>query len=259
MDVIEGTEDVPYWQIATTMRLINNFEMIYDPQGFINSIFNQLHDLKWAPSVIELKRSTAKLLQQRTLKALEEDMLADAYIWAIKGVEEAMCVPLMVENYFFLETPTLLLDSLQKTPKLKKFYIDLLGAYQFRTFELDKALKELEEVATYIYHKQPKRSNREMWILSGFVSINTSERLLRECYSMLGKNQEDASLLNRYFESAVAEYWQALFLCAQTPKSSVSLDSWIVSLFWKWLAREKTEKDISNIVNEIDSISDLQF
>ncbi|MFX0113051.1 MAG: hypothetical protein ACFFB3_00735 [Candidatus Hodarchaeota archaeon] len=256
LDIANGVEDVPFWQIATVMRLISNCEMIYDPQDFMKTMIEKLRHLEWAPSLIELKRSTAKVLQEKSLKALQEDMMADAYIWAIKGIEEAICVPLMLRNLFSLGTPTLLLDSLQSMPELKKQYVALLGADQFKPFELENALKELDRVATHLYHQQPPKSDREMWILSGFVSINASERLLKQCYQLLGTNSDNASLVNRYFETAVAEYWQALFLCAQTPNKFVPLDPWIVSIFWKWLARSKSEEEIIRISKNIEKIAD---
>ncbi|MFX0116927.1 MAG: hypothetical protein ACFFB3_20430 [Candidatus Hodarchaeota archaeon] len=256
MDIVNGVEDVPFWQIATVMRLIGKCELIYDPQDFMQTIINKLRNLKWAPSLIELKRSTAKVLQEKSLKALQEDMIADAYIWAIKGVEEAICVPLMLRNLFSLGTPLLLLDSLQNMPELKDHYTSLLGADQFKPFELDKALKELDKVATNLYHRQRPKSDRAAWILTGFVSINTSERLLKRCYQLLGANPGDAATVNRYFETAIAEYWQALFLCAQTPNEFVPLDPWIVSIFWKWLARNKSEEDVIKIVSNIENIAD---
>lgn len=255
LDIVNGVEDVPFWQIATTMRLISHCELIYDPQDFMKTMIEKLQHLEWAPSLIELKRSTAKVLQEKSLKALQEDMMADAYIWAIKGVEEAICVPLMLRNLFSLETPLLLLDSLQSMPELKEQYTSLLGADQFKPFELDKALKELDRVATHLYHKERPKSNREMWILAAFVSINTSERLLKQCYQLLGTNSNDATIINRYFETAVAEFWQALFLCAQTPSKFVPLDPWIVSIFWKWVARNKSEEEIIEIVKNIEKIA----
>jgi len=255
LDVVNGVEDVPFWQIATCMRLIASCELIYDSQDFMRTMIDKLRDHHWSPSLVELKRSTARILQEKSLKALQEDMIADAYIWAIKGIEEAMCVPLMLRNLFSLETPILLLDSLQNTPELKNYYTELIGAGQFKPYELETALNELDRVATHLYHKQQRKSDREMWILSGFVSINTSERLLKRCYQLLGTDREDASVINRYFETAVAEYWQALFLCAQTANSFVPLDPWIVGIFWKWLVRNKNEEDITRIVAKIKDIA----
>jgi hypothetical protein len=259
LDIVNGVEDVPFWQIATAMRLISRCELVYDPQDFVKTMIEKLRHLEWAHSLIKLKHSTAKVLQQKSLKALQEDMTADAYIWAVKGFEEAICVPLMLRNLFSLETPKLLLDSLQSMPELKSQYMSMLGADQFKPFELEAALKELEKVATHLYHKQPSKSKREMWILAGFVSINTSERLLKRSYQALEANPNDASLVNRYFETAIAEYWQALFLCAQTPNKLVPLDPWIVSIFWKWLARNKSEDDVVKIAEMIEETADPAY
>ena len=187
----------------------------------------------WQPDVIDLKRQTTKMLLDRVKNRIQEDMIADAYIWLIKAAEEAICVPLMTVNAFRLGTAPFLLDSLRNTDiNLYDFFTQLLRISTFDPDKLVSARQELELLADRLYQRNV-RTDREMWILAAFVSINESERRLHQ--SMNVKTTDvTASISSRLFETAVGELWQAFFLVAQSPKIDVKLDPWVVASFWNW-------------------------
>ncbi|UCG01075.1 MAG: hypothetical protein JSW11_15845 [Candidatus Heimdallarchaeota archaeon] len=225
-DVLGGKENVPYWQVATVMRILRDSDIIYDPHGKMQLWMDQAPHIEWDPNLIDLKRQTTQLLLDRMNNRIKEDMFADAYIWLIKAAEEAICVPLMQTNAFKIGTATLLLDVLRDfDDELYTFFADLLRISSFDYEKLEKARKELETLADHLY-KVNVRTNREMWILAAFVSINESERRLNQC------QKSDTKVTTRLFETAVAELWQAYWLVAQNPRSEVKLDPWVVGSFW---------------------------
>lgn len=242
-DVLGGKQDVPYWQVATVIRLLRYSDIIYDPQGKMQQWMDQALHIEWDPNLIELKRQTTQLLLDRMENRIREDMMADAYVWLIKAAEEAICIPLMQANAFKIGTATLLLDVLRDfDDDLYVFFADLLRISTFTYEKLDSARKELEKLADHLY-KLNVKTNREMWILAAFVSINESERRLKQ------SQKADVKISSRLFETAVGELWQAYWLVAQNPRSEVKLDPWVVGSFWnhfgfdelneKWLTEQK--------------------
>jgi len=226
IDVLGGKKDVPYWQVATVIRILRYSDIVYDPQGKIQQWMDQAPHIEWDPDLIELKRQTTQLLLDRMDNRIREEMLADAYIWLIKAAEEAICVPLMQANAFKIGTATLLLDVLRDFDEdLYVFFADLLRVSAFTQEKLERARKELETLADHLY-KLNVKTDREMWILAAFVSLNESERRLNQC------QKADTEMISRLFETAVGELWQAYWLVAQNPRSEVKLDPWVVGSFW---------------------------
>ena len=254
-DVLSG-KNVPYWQVATVMRLFKTSEIVYDPKGKLENWLNQAEYVEWLPEVIELKRNTTRMLLERVNNRIHESMTADAYIWLIKAAEEAICVPLMTQNAFELGTASLILDSLKKTNlELYDFYSELIRISHFTPNQLDKARRELELLADKLYQNNIK-TDREMWILAAFVSINESELRLKQ--SLHSKtNKESQSVSSRLYETAVAELWNAYFLVAQNPRASVKLDPWVVGSFWNYFGSEEIDeewlKEKMEIITEIIS------
>ncbi len=233
LDVLGGQEDVPFWQVATVVRLLNHSDIIYDPKGSIQEWVDQVSNIEWKPEVIELKQKTTQILLERMKKCLNEDMLADAYIWLLKAAEEAICVPLMKNNAFNVGTATLMLEVLQTMDNnLYTYFSQLLRVSSFTPDRLKKALEELVLLADHLYTHNIK-TNREMWILAAFVSINESERRLNH-YLEARKNKNDSKFCQRLLESAIGELWQAFFLVAQNPRLDVKLDPPVVGSFWNW-------------------------
>ncbi len=243
LDVLGGRKNVPYWQVATVMRILRFSDIIYDPQGKMQHWMDQAPHIEWDPNLIELKRQTTQLLLDRMENRIREDMFADAYIWLIKAAEEAICVPLMQANAFKIGTATLLLDVLRDfDDDLYTFFADLLRISTFTNKKLENARKELETLADHLYRLNVK-TDREMWILAAFVSINESERRLNQC------RKSETKFMKRLFETSVAELWQAYWLVAQSPRKEVKLDPWVVGSFWnhfgfdeldeKWLLEQK--------------------
>lgn len=226
LDVLGGKKDVPYWQVATVIRILRYSDIIYDPQGKIQQWMDQAPHIEWDPDLIELKRQTTQLLLDRMDNRIREEMLADAYIWLIKAAEEAICVPLMQANAFKIGTATLLLDVLRDFDEdLYVFFADLLRVSAFTHEKLERARKELEKLADHLY-KLNVKTDREMWILAAFVSLNESERRLNQ------SQKAETELIFRLFETAIGELWQAYWLVAQNPRSEVKLDPWVVGSFW---------------------------
>ena len=226
LDVLGGKKDVPYWQVATVIRILRYSDIIYDPKGKIQQWIDQAPHIEWDPDLIELKRQTTLLLLDRMDNRIREEMLADAYIWLIKAAEEAICIPLMQANAFKIGTATLLLDVLRDFDEdLYVFFADLLRVSAFTHTKLESARKELETLADHLY-KLNVKTDREMWILAAFVSLNESERRLNQC------QKADPEMISRLFETAVGELWQAYWLVAQNPRSEVKLDPWVVGSFW---------------------------
>ena len=214
-DVLTG-KNVPYWQVATVMRLLQSSDIIYDPKQKLDKWKTEAEHVTWQPDVIDLKRQTTKMLLDRVKNRIQEDMIADAYIWLIKAAEEAICVPLMTVNAFRLGTAPFLLDSLRNTDiNLYDFFTQLLRISTFDPDKLVSARQELELLADRLYQRNV-RTDREMWILAAFVSINESDRRLHQ--SMNVKTTDvTASISSRLFVTAVGELWQAFFLVAQSP------------------------------------------
>jgi len=241
IDVLSGEKDVPYWQVATVIRIIRNSEIIFDPKGTLQNWVDQAKHVEWQPEVIELKQKTTETLLNRMRNCIQEDMLADAYIWLLKAAEEAICVPLMKMNAFNIGTATLMLDVLSSVDKdIHEFFSHLLRISTFTPSRLNEARKELELLADHLYTQNIK-TDREMWILAAFVSINESELRLNQ----IGKaNQanEETSIVNRLFETAVGELWQAYFLVAQNPRIGVKLDPWVVGSFWRWFGSPEIDE-----------------
>ncbi|MFX1517855.1 MAG: hypothetical protein ACFFC6_16250 [Promethearchaeota archaeon] len=243
IDVLGGKNDVPYWQVATVIRILRNSDIVYDPQGKIQRWMDQAPHIEWDPKLIELKRQTTQLLLERMDNRIREEMYADAYVWLIKAAEEAICVPLMQANAFKIGTATLLLDILRDfDDDLYAFFANLLQISAFTQEKLERARRELETLADHLY-KLNIKTEREMWILAAFVSLNESERRLNQC------QRAEPGMLSRLFETAVGELWQAYWLVAQNPRSEVKLDPWVVGSFWnhfgfddldeKWLIEQK--------------------
>ena len=236
------------------MRIFKTSEIVYDPQGKLEKWLTQAEYVEWLPEVIELKRNTTRMLLERVNNRIHESMTADAYIWLIKAAEEAICVPLMTQNAFELGTATLMLDSLQKTnPELYDFFREIIRITTFTPDYLDKARRELEILADKLYQNNIK-TDREMWILAAFVSINESELRLKQ--SLDSKvNKESPAISSRLFETAVAELWNAYFLVAQNPRTAVKLDPWVVGSFWNWFGSEDINKEW--LKEKIEAISEI--
>lgn len=253
-DVLSG-KNVPYWQVATVMRILKTSEIVYDPRGKLEQWLNQAELVEWQPEVIQLKQKTTRMLLDRVSNRISEDMLADAYIWLIKAAEEAICVPLMTQNAFGLGTASLLLDTLQRNfPDIYDFYSELIGVSRFDPNKLNKARQELEILADKLYQQNVK-TDREMWILAAFVSINESELRLKQSLE-IKVSDDSSSILSRLFETAVAELWNSYFLVAQNPRKAVKLDPWVVGSFWNWFGSpdideewlKEKEKDILDFI-----------
>ncbi|MFW9855669.1 MAG: hypothetical protein ACFFFG_11440 [Candidatus Thorarchaeota archaeon] len=239
--VIEG-RNVPYWQIATVSRLLHHGNIVYDPYGQIQEWVDNVQRIEWNPEVINLKRKTAQMLLERMRNRIREDMLADAYIWLIKSAEEAFCVPLMENKAFNVGTASLMLDTLrQGDPYLYGFFHKLLRVPSFTVERLERARSELERLADHLYQQNIK-TDREMWILSAFVSINESERRLVQ-YKRAVKAGRDSQETRALFDTAVGELWQAYFLVAQHPRSKFKLDPYVVSSFWNWFGFEDLNEE----------------
>lgn len=239
--VIEG-RNVPYWQVATVIRLLHHGNIVYDPQGQVQRWVDQVTHIEWAPEVIDLKRQTAQMLIERMRNRIREDMLADAYIWLLKAVEEAICVPLMESNAFDVGTASMLFDALrQGNPSLYEFFHSLLRVSSFTAKKLEQARIELERLADHLYQQNIK-TDREMWILSAFVSINESERRLSQYQQAVLANYDPLDTI-KLFDTAVGELWQAYFLVAQHPRLDVKLDPYVVSSFWNWFGFEDLSEE----------------
>ncbi|MHA1941349.1 MAG: hypothetical protein ACXACP_05765 [Candidatus Hodarchaeales archaeon] len=240
-DVLQG-QNVPYWQVATVMRILQSSDIVYDPLGKLEDWVSQAKYVQWKPETIELKKKTTIMLLERVKNRVQEDMIADAYIWMIKAAEEAICVPIMEKNAFGLGTAPLLLDTLRNTEiNLYDFFNQLLGIQNFDPKKLENARKELEILADRLYQKN-LRTDREMWILAAFVSINESERRLQQSLSVPVVDPS-SSITSRLFETAVGELWQAYFLVAQNPRIEIKLDPWVVGSFWNWFGNSEIDKD----------------
>lgn len=237
LDVLGGRKDVPYWQVATVMRILRHCDIVFDPKGKMQQWVDQAPHIEWDPSLIELKRQTAQMLLDRMRNRIREDMLADAFMWLIKAAEEAICVPLMEANAFKIGTATLLLDILGNFDfDLHTFFSNLLQIPTFTPEKLDNARKELETLADHLYSLNVK-TDREMWILAAFVSINESERRLNQSQKV------EAKFTQRLFETAIGELWQGFWLVAQNPKKEVKLDPWVVGSFWNHFGFDELDKE----------------
>ncbi len=226
IDVLGGKKNVPYWQVATVTRILRSSDIIFDPRGKLQQWVDQAPHIEWDPELIELKRQTSLLLLDRMNNRVREDMLADAFMWLIKAAEEAICVPLMEANAFKIGTATLLLDVLRDFDiDLYTFFVNLLRIPSFTPEKLENARKELETLADRLYQLNIK-TDREMWILAAFVSINESERRLNQ------SQKAEAEFPTRLFETAVGELWQGYWLVAQDPRKEVKLDPWVIASFW---------------------------
>ncbi len=253
-DVFEGL-DVPYWQIATSKRVLTDCKIVYDPQKFVHYCIEQAKTLSWNSESIALKKNVSEELISKARNFIKQDMLADAYMWAIKAVEEAICVQLMNNGSFNVTTPSLLLDSIRGTPDLIRFYSDLLAADLLTPDLAFVSLKELENLAEYLYHSQNIHKQREEWILSAFVSINEAERKLKRVLNHASDENLDLASWEIVFEDALAELWQAYFVTAQTPwNKDVPLDPWVVGLFWKWFVNEEPKYDVNQILERTKAI-----
>ena len=248
-DVYDGF-DIPYWQIATIKRVLKDCRIFYDPQGFIKFCVEQTQHLAWNQESINLKTNVAYELINKAQHFIDQDMLADAYMWSVKAVEEAICAEIMKKNLFNITTPSLLLDSLRSTPDLMKFYSSLL-AIELLTPDLAFiSLKELENLADHLYHASSSNKQREEWILSAFVSINEAERKLKRVLNHAADENLDLISWESLFEDALAELWQAYFVTAQTPwNKDVPLDPWVVGLWWKWFVNESPTFDVVQIID----------
>ena len=253
-DVFEG-QDVPFWQIATIKRALKDCRVVYDPQEFIQYCIAKSKELTWNKESIELKRKVAFELIKKAEHFIQEDMLADAYMWGIKAVEEAICSQLMTSGSFNVTTPSLLLDSLRDKPGLMRFYSELLGIDLLTPDLAFISLKELENLADHLYHSQSTHKQREEWILSAFVSINEAERKLKRVLTHASDENLDLLSWESIFEDALAELWQAYFVTAQTPwNKEVPLDPWVVGLFWKWFVNEDPSYDIYQLIDRTKNI-----
>ncbi|MFW9778841.1 MAG: hypothetical protein ACFFE8_08305 [Candidatus Heimdallarchaeota archaeon] len=239
--VIEG-RDVPYWQIATVSRLLNHGNIVYDPHGQVQEWIDNLPRIEWNPEIVSLKRKTTQMLLERMKNRIREDMLADAYIWLIKSAEEAFCIPLMENKAFNVGTASLMLDTLRRGDQyLYGAFHELLRVSSFNVEKLERARSELERLADHLFQENIK-TDREMWILSAFVSINESERRLIQ-YKRAVKEGSDSQETVALFDTAVGELWQAYFLVAQYPRSKFKLDPYVVSSFWNWFGFEDINEE----------------
>ncbi|MHA1448645.1 MAG: hypothetical protein ACTSP4_04395, partial [Candidatus Hodarchaeales archaeon] len=243
-DVFEQEKDIPFWQVATVVRVLKNATPIYDPHNIIKQYIEMIDTIKWSPGFITLKRNTSFHLIDRAFKYVEEDMTGDAYIWMIKAAEEAICVPLMKKELFNLTTPVLLMDSLRGDPEIHSFYTDLLGVNRITPEEAKQAVTELDRLAEHLFYRNAG-TPREMWILTAYVSINECERKLKE----LEEAKDVVSSLDyqRLWEAVVGELWQAFFLVAQNPGGQVMLDPLVVALFWKWMIKKGTTQGLRKL------------
>jgi len=239
-DVLNG-KNVPYWQVATVMRLLKNSDIIFDPKGKLENWRGQAKYVEWQEEVIELKRNTTLMLLERMNNRLLDDMMVDGYIWLIKAAEEAICVPLMIQNAFGVGTASLLLDTLHNAEiNLYDFFRNLIRVNEFTPEKLEKARLELELLADKLF-QQNLRTDREMWILAAFVSINESELRLNQSLQ-IKTSDINSTVASRLFETAVGELWQAYFLVAQNPRSAVKLDPWVVASFWNWFGSPEIDE-----------------
>lgn len=253
-DIFDVEVDVPFWQIANSKRVLTSCRVIYDPDSFLSYFIKKAENLTWDKQSILLKEKVTQELLKKTQKFVSEDMLADAYIWGIKAVEEAICVQLMKTNHFNITTPSFLLDSLNQDPYLKKFYLDLIGNDSLTPDLAFIALNELSKLADYLYHNT-KNPKRKTWILYAFVSINEAERKLNRALAEAGSKNIDTLQLQSFLEDALAELWQAFFLAAQTPwNHSVPLDPWVVGLFWRWFVGDHPKYNIQQIIDRCELI-----
>lgn len=253
-DVFDGL-DVPYWQIATIKRVLKDCSIVYDPQEFIKFCLEKAENLTWTIESINLKKQVSKNLIKKAERFIKEDMLADAYVWGIKAVEEAICATLMKKGLFNVTTPSLLLDSLRSLPELLRFYTDLLGIEVLTPDLAFISLKELENLAEHLYHASTSNKQREEWILTAFVSINEAERKLLRVLNHAADDNLDMLSWESLFEDSLAELWQAYFVTAQTPwNKEVPLDPWVVGLIWKWFVNETPKYDIDQILERAKAI-----
>lgn len=237
IDVLGGKKNVPYWQVATVTRILRSSDIIFDPKGKLQQWVDQAPQIEWDPELIELKRQTSLLLLDRMNNRLREDMLADAFMWLIKAAEEAICVPLMEANAFKIGTATLLLDVLRDFDiDLYTFFVNLLRIPSFTPEKVENARKELETLADRLYQLNIK-TDREMWILAAFVSINESERRLNQ------SQKAEAKFPTRLFETAVGELWQGYWLVAQDPRKEVKLDPWVIASFWNHFSFSELDEE----------------
>ena len=109
-----------------------------------------------------------QLLDNAHKYGIEEEMLADGYMWALKAAEESICIPLMEKNFFALVTPVLLLDTLRQVPELYTFYLQILGIDSMTPDLCLIALKELEKLAEHLYYKNINTILGK-WVLVSFV------------------------------------------------------------------------------------------
>ena len=63
-DVLSG-KNVPYWQVATVMRIFKTSEIVYDPRGKLDKWLAQAEYVEWQNEVIELQRDTTRMLLKR--------------------------------------------------------------------------------------------------------------------------------------------------------------------------------------------------
>ncbi len=245
-DVLRYKKTVSFWQAATVLRVFRNARIIYDPDGLIASFKEVIENMIWPKKFIALKKSVALSLIDKARYFIREDMLADAYIWMVKSFEEAISVPLMLENQFSLTSSPLLLQTLRKIkPEFLEWYQEILQMETFTPEKIDRARRELELLGDRLYHMH-QGTDREMWILTSFVSINQSERRLQQALNAQELGM-DSELVQSLFETALVDLWQATFTMAQTPKKSVPLDPWVVGFFYNWFME-------SIDVNELESI-----
>ena len=251
-DVVRGQKDTSFWQIATVTRVLHLAVPVYDPESFIAQHIDAAKNIKWSLESINEKRAIVQQLLDNAHKyGIEEEMLADGYMWALKAAEESICIPLMEKNFFALVTPVLLLDTLRQIPELYTFYLQILGIDSMTPDLCLIALKELEKLAEHLYYKNSNTS-RGTWVLGSFVSINQVESRLNNIFKTAGKI-EPLDLQNQ-FEDALAELWQAFWLLAQTPHNFVPLDPWVVGLFWKWFVNNGSSLGFESLISKIKHI-----
>ncbi|MFX1513131.1 MAG: hypothetical protein ACFFCQ_11135 [Promethearchaeota archaeon] len=255
VDVVEDIVDVPFWQISTVVRLLSNCKPIYDPEGLITYLCERIKDVSWKPETIFLKVQSSEGFLHMARRRIMEDMLADAFLWIVKAGEEAICTRLMRKGTFNIITAELLLDSLRVEAALHDFYVkELLGIDNFTPEKLKDALNELEKLGKKLYYAN-ERTKRKTWILSAFVSINECDRRVRQLFAAVGKKGVDSEFLQRIYETAIGELWQAVFLLAQNPMGMTKLDPWLVGFFWKWFILNKTEKDAQRLIRLIHALN----
>ncbi len=261
-DVIRFKEEVSFWQVSTVLRVFRGATIIYDPDGLIRSFKEAIERMTWPKRFIALKKRVALSLIEKSRHFIAEDMLADAYIWMVKAFEETISVPLMMENQFKLTSSPLLLETLrQANPKYLEWYQDLLQLDTFTPEKIDRARKELELLGDRLYHMY-RGTDREMWILTSFVSINQSERRLHQAMNAQELNL-DAEFVQSLYETAVVDLWQATFIMAQAPKKMVPLDPWVVGFFYNWFMESLDVNDLEKIIetrlSEFESLLEESF